>query len=56
MGYYLKAVIAANEDNLEGVVSNLKSCFAADGSYKAKAKKDREFIKYADNAVFTAMM
>ena len=56
MGYYLKAVIAANEDNLDGIVTNLKSCFAKDGSYKAKAQKDREFVKYFDNAVFTALM
>lgn len=56
MGYYLKAVIAANEDDMQGVVSNLKNCFAKDGSYKAKAQKDREFLKYASNAAFTALM
>ncbi|MBL1279220.1 MAG: hypothetical protein COA33_003070 [Fluviicola sp.] len=55
-GYYLKAVAAANQDDLQGIVSNLKSCFAKDGSYKAKAKKDREFIKYMENASFTALM
>ena len=56
MGFYLKAVIAANEDDLQGVVSNLKSCFAKDESYKAKAKKDREFLKYASDAALTAIM
>ncbi|MCO4814509.1 MAG: hypothetical protein KC454_07335 [Flavobacteriales bacterium] len=56
MGYYLKAVIAANENDLQGVVSNLKSCFAKDASYKAKAKKDREFLKYASDAALTAIM
>ena len=55
-GYYLKAIAAANQDDLQGIVSNLKSCFAKDGSYKAKAKKDREFIKYMENASFTALM
>ncbi len=55
-GYYLKAVAAARQDNLQGIISNLKSAFAKDGSFKAKAKKDREFIKYLENASFTAIL
>ena len=55
-GYYLKAVAAARQDKLSDIVSNLKNCFAKDGSYKAKAKKDREFIKYLENAAFTAIL
>ncbi len=55
-GYYLKAIIAAREDDLSGVVDNLKNCFAKDASYKAKAQKDREFIKFFENAAFTALM
>jgi len=55
-GYYLKAVAAANQDDLQGIVNNLKSCFAKDGSYKAKAGKDREFMKYMENTSFTALM
>tara|TARA_B110000285_G_scaffold128308_1_gene144570 strand:+ start:4128 stop:5822 length:1695 start_codon:yes stop_codon:yes gene_type:complete len=56
MGDYLKAVIAASEDNLQGVVSNLKNCFSKDASYKAKAQKDRTFLKYASDAALTAIM
>lgn len=52
-GYYLKAVAAAREDKLDAIVSNLKSAIAKDGSLKAKAAKDREFLKYEDNAALS---
>ena len=55
-GYYLKAVAAARQDNLQEIVGNLKSAFAKDGALKAKAAKDREFIKYMENASFTAIV
>ena len=53
IGYYLKAIIGARQDNLDMVVNNLKSCFAKDPSLKSKAAKDREFIKFFENASFT---
>lgn len=52
-GYYLKAVAAARQDKLDAVVSNLKSAITKDGSLKAKAAKDREFLKYEDNAALS---
>lgn len=52
LGYYLKAVIGARQDNIDMVVNNLKSCFAKDAGLKSKAANDREFIKYFDNASF----
>lgn len=52
IGYYLKAIIGARQDNLDMVVNNLKSCFAKDSSLKSKAAKDREFIKFFENASF----
>ncbi|NVK65471.1 MAG: hypothetical protein HWE22_12845 [Flavobacteriales bacterium] len=55
-GYYLKAIAAARQDQLNELVNNLKSAIAKDGSYKAKAMKDREFLKYAENAAFTAIV
>ena len=55
-GYYLKAIIASHKDNLQDIVSNLKSAFANDASYKAKAAKDREFIKYLENASFSSIV
>ncbi len=55
-GYYLKALAAAKQDKLESVVSNLKSCFAKDGAWKAKAEKDRSFLKYFDNPAFSGIV
>lgn len=52
-GYYLKAVAAARQDKLDAVVSNLKSAIAKDASLKAKAAKDREFLKYEDNGAMS---
>jgi hypothetical protein len=55
-GYYLKALVGARADKLDDIVSNLKNAFGKDGSLKAKAAKDREFIKYLENASFTAIV
>jgi outer membrane protein OmpA-like peptidoglycan-associated protein len=55
-GYYLKAIAAARQNNVDGVVSNLKNSFGKDGSMKAKALKDREFLKFAENAAFTGIV
>lgn len=55
-GYYLKAIIAARQDKLGDIVDNLKNAFAKDASLKAKALKDMEFYKYAENAAFTAIV
>lgn len=55
-GAYLKAVAAARQDNLAGVVSNLKTAISKDGAYKAKAAKDREFLKYFEDATFSAVV
>lgn len=49
-GYYLKAIAAARQSNLATVVSNLKSAIGKDSAWKAKAVKDREFLKYAEDA------
>jgi tetratricopeptide (TPR) repeat protein len=55
-GYYLKAIAGARADKLEDIVSNLKNAFNKDASLKAKAAKDREFIKYLENASFTVIV
>lgn len=55
-GAYLTAVAAARQDDLAEVVSNLKNAIAKDGAYKAKAMKDREFLKYAENASFSTLV
>lgn len=55
MAYYLKAVAAARNNNTADVNSNLKTAIEKDGSLKAAAKDDAEFIKLRDNADFKAM-
>jgi tetratricopeptide (TPR) repeat protein len=54
--YYLKAVAAARSNNTADVNSNLKTAINKDGSLKAAAKDDAEFIKLRDNADFKAMV
>lgn len=55
MASYLKAVAAARNNNTADVISNLKTAIEKDGSLKAAAKDDAEFIKLRDNADFKAL-
>ena len=50
--FYLRAIMAARGNDAAGLVSNLKSAIGKDAALKAKAAKDREFIKFFDNAEF----
>lgn len=54
--FYLKAVAAARANNAAEVNSNLKTAIGKDGSLKAAAKDDAEFIKLRDNADFKGMV
>ncbi|MBX7095055.1 MAG: hypothetical protein K1X56_10050 [Flavobacteriales bacterium] len=54
--FYLRAVIAARANNLAQVTSNLTSAIQKDGSLKTKAGKDREFLKFANEASFQAIV
>lgn len=56
IGYYLKAIIGARQNNLDALTTNLKNAIAKDPSMKAKAAKDREFIKFFENASFKAIV
>lgn len=53
---YLRAIIAARANNIEQVKSNLTAAISKDPSLKAKAAKDREFIKFWSDASFTAIV
>lgn len=55
-GYYLKAIIGARTNNNDLVINNLKAAIAADGSLKAMAKEDREFVGYWDNSDFQSIV
>jgi hypothetical protein len=54
---YLKAIIASRGgEGSDAVVNNLKNAFAKDSSLKAKAAKDREFVKlFADSNFSSAV-
>lgn len=56
MSYYLKAVAAARNSNNTEVMNNLKTAIEKDGSLKAMAKDDAEFIKLRENADFKALV
>jgi Flp pilus assembly protein TadD len=49
---YLKAVVAARVNNLNGVVSNLGTAIKQDKSLAKKALTDTEFVKYITNSQF----
>ena len=49
---YLQAVVAARTNDREGVYAGLRSAIAQDASMKAKAAKDIEFAKFADDQTF----
>ena len=52
---YLKAIISArNGESVDAVVTNLKQAFAKDSNLKTKASKDREFLKFMNDSIFTA--
>lgn len=54
-GLYLKAIIASrNGEGAESVLKHLTAAFAKDASLKTKAFNDREFVKFANDANFSA--
>jgi len=53
---YLKAVAAARQGNAADAISNLKAAIEKDGSWKAYAKNDAEFIKLRSDSNFTALI
>ena len=55
MASYLKAVAASRNNNTADVISNLKTAIEKDGSLKAWAKDDAEFLKLRENADFKGM-
>ena len=54
--YYLKAVVAANEDKETDVLDNLKKAVGKDSKLKLYAKNDMEFNKYFENETFKAIV
>lgn len=46
--YYLKAVTAARQKSVDGVINNLKEAIELDSDLKDKALNDLEFVNFAD--------
>ncbi len=55
-GYYLRAISAMRQGNADAAIGHLKSCFAADSSWKTKAAKDKEFLKLVENPSFSSIV
>lgn len=55
LSYYLKAVAAARKSNNSEVLTNLKIAIEKDGTLKAAAKDDAEFIKLKGDSGFTSL-
>ena len=53
---YLKAVVGARTNDKAAVYANLKSAVEQDASLKARAARDIEFAKYAEEAEFQAVV
>jgi len=53
---YLKAVVAARTNDRNAVYANLRSAVAQDASLKARAARDIEFAKFAEDAEFQAIV
>jgi tetratricopeptide (TPR) repeat protein len=56
ISYYLKAVAAARKSSTSEVISNLKTAIEKDGTLKAAAKDDAEFIKLKADSGFTSLV
>ena len=53
---YLKAVVGARTNDKDAVYANLKSAVAQDANLKARAARDIEFAKFAEEAEFQAIV
>lgn len=53
---YLKAVVAARTNDLQGLISNLRSAIALDRSYALRAQRDLEFAAFSQTPEFVALV
>ncbi len=56
MGFYLKAIVGARNDDADMVLNNLRSAIEKNADLKAKAKTDMEFAKYFANDTFKSIV
>ncbi len=53
---YLKAVVAARTNDLQALISNLRSAIAQDSSYALRAQRDLEFAAFSQTPEFVALV
>lgn len=53
---YLKAVVAARTNDLQGLISNLRAAIAQDRSYALRAQRDLEFAAFSQTPEFVALV
>jgi Flp pilus assembly protein TadD len=56
VAHYLRAIIGARTNDKSYMINSLKTAIQKDSKFKEKAGKDREFLKYATDADFTAIV
>jgi tetratricopeptide (TPR) repeat protein len=54
--FYLKAIIGARTENSDMVFNNLRTAVGKDAKLKDYAKKDAEFLKYANDETFKSII
>jgi tetratricopeptide (TPR) repeat protein len=53
---YLKAIVGARTNDKAAVIANLRDAIAQDAKFKARAAKDIEFARFAEDAEFQAIV
>ena len=53
---YLKAVVASRTNDLQALISNLRSAIAQDSSYALRAQRDLEFAAFSQTPEFVALV
>ena len=53
---YLKAVVAARTNDLQALISNLRSAIAQDRSYALRAQRDLEFAAFSQTPEFVSLV
>lgn len=53
---YLKAVVAARTNDLQALITNLRSAIAQDSSYALRAQRDLEFAAFSQTPEFVALV
>ncbi len=56
LNYYLKAIIGARTQNLEMILTNLRTAIEKDSNLRDRAQKDLEFVDFFDDTDFNSVV